>query len=281
MTKTFLNEPLLHFLFLGALLFVAFNLRNPDASTSSQDIVVDRERISAIQEQFSARWKRQPSSTELTGLIDEYILTEAYSREAIKLGFDKNDPVIKRRLRQIMEMMSGDITTVLEPDDDTLQRYLENHAETFQKEPTYTFSQIYINPNKHSVNLSTFLTNSQNSLVKGKEVTPDSTLLPDAIHDVPASRIDRQFGIGFSVQLDDLPLGQWSSPITSGLGLHFIKLTERKPAEKATLAEVRERVVREYVYQRRREMETKQRELLISNYDVSIELAFEKDIIDK
>lgn len=279
--RTYLREPLLHFLLIGALLFASYSWCNPDSSSNPETIVIDTGRITALQEQFAARWKRPPISTELDGLIDEFVLTEAYAREAIKLGLDQDDPVIKRRLRQIMEMMSGDITSLIEPDDETLQSYLDSHQESFLKEPIYTFLQIYINPNKHGENMSAYITEIQRSLSKGDDVALDPSPLPGSFNHFQASRIDREFGAGFSDQLDNLSIGEWSSPVSSGVGLHFIKLIERKPARIPDLIEVRDRVIREYVYEMRKEMQNKQREQLISTYDVIIESSVKKDVVCK
>ena len=117
-----LREPLLHFLLLGAAIFGAYRLLSDARATQPGNIVVTQGRIEALVAAFTRTWQRPPTASEREGLIRDYIREEVYVREAIALGLDQDDMVIRRRLRQKLEFVSEDLTAPAEPTDGQLQR---------------------------------------------------------------------------------------------------------------------------------------------------------------
>ena len=98
--KRILREPLLHFLLLGAGLFVAYGLVSKRTNGEPGKIVVTQGQIASLAEGFTRTWQRPPTSEELEGLLRDRVRDEVYCREAMALGLDKDDTVIRRRLRR-------------------------------------------------------------------------------------------------------------------------------------------------------------------------------------
>src|SRR6185503_15985777 len=140
---------------LGAALFGLYRTLNPAVRSQPSEIVITAGRIENLAATFAKIWQRPPTTTELKALIDQYVKEEILNREAIKLGLDQNDTVIRRRLHQKMEFIAEDFAAASEPSDNELADYLAKHSENFRQEQRFTFRQIFLNPEKRGDALET------------------------------------------------------------------------------------------------------------------------------
>lgn len=267
----FLREPLLHFLLIGAGFFALYIFLNPDAVESDQTIVVDTGRINTLAESFKSTWNRNPTETELNNLIEDFVLEEIYYRQALAMGIDKNDVLIRRRLRQKMEFLSTSMAASIQPADSELQTYLDANAEKYRTPSTYSFEQIYINPDKSAEALDKRLAEIAAVLADNRIAEGDQTLLARRFNSAPSFQIDSTFGRGFSTALDDLPVNEWSEPVQSGLGTHYVKITEHNPGYLPPLEEVREQVLRDWSYEKNIDIKSKIKDNLLAEYQVVVE----------
>lgn len=143
MRATWLHEPLVHFLAIGAGLFLLFAWRGDRAGGDSGRIVVTRARIEHLATGFARTWQRPPTEQELTGLVQDYVKEEAYVREATAMGLDRDDTIIRRRLRQKLEFLTEDALEALNPTDADLRSYLKDHPDAFRVEPRVAFRQVF------------------------------------------------------------------------------------------------------------------------------------------
>jgi hypothetical protein len=150
----FLREPLVHFLLLGAAIFVIYGLVSGDRGGKANHIIVSQGKIANLVATFTRIWQRPPADRELEGLIQDYIREEVLYREALALGLDRDDTIIRRRLRQKMEFVSEDFAARAEPSDDELRAYLRTYPEVFAIEPRFTFRQVYLDPQRRGANLA-------------------------------------------------------------------------------------------------------------------------------
>jgi len=275
--KTLLKEPLLHFLMLGAALFIAYNLVSKPGNTEPGKIIVTVGQIQHLATGFAKTWQRLPTDAELKGLIDDWVREEIATREAMALGLDKDDSVIRRRLRQKLEFVSDDITAQTEPTDADLNAYLQAHPDSFRVEPRYTFSQVYLDPAKHGANLDrdTAQLLARLKPMGGKadnSALGDSFLLEHTFQSVPTGEITKQFGEEFATKLGDLALGEWQGPIESGYGVHLVFVGERTEGHLPELADARDAVSREWTNARRLDGNEKFYEELSKRYVVIIEV---------
>ena len=136
----FLREPLVHFLLLGALIFGAFKIISSETIEPGK-ILITQGRIESLETAFSRTWRRPPTASELEGLIRDYVREEVFAREAVALGLDKDDTIIRRRLRQKLEFVSEDVAAHAEPTDEQLRAYLKEHAGSVSRR-----SQVHLPP---------------------------------------------------------------------------------------------------------------------------------------
>lgn len=269
-----LREPLVHFLVLGAAIFAVYGLISRHRTDQPGEIVVTQGTIENIATGFTRTWQRPPTKEELQGLIRDYVREEAAYREALSMGLDRNDAVVRRRLRQKLEFISDDLATHAEPSDADLDAFLKAHPNSFKGEPDFTFRQIYLNPQLHGANLqrdefrllTELRTGGNNPSSLG-----DPFLLDQSFDNVSLAEVKQTFGENFASQLSELSTGQWQGPINSGFGDHFVFLSQRSESHAPTLAEVRDQVRREWLNAKRTEAIEKFYETLLRRYTVKIE----------
>jgi hypothetical protein len=225
---------------------------------------------------FAKTWQRPPTEAELKGLIDDWVREEIATREAMALGLDRDDTVIRRRLRQKLEFVSDDIAAQTEPTDADLNAYLKAHPESFRVEPRFTFSQLYLDPAKHGANLARDTARVLAQLKQaGRKADVsalgDSFLLEHTFQSAPSSEVGKQFGEAFAAALGGLSPGEWQGPVESGYGMHLVLVSERTEARLPGLADVRDVVRREWANARRLEGNAKFYQELLKRYAVSIE----------
>lgn len=275
--KRILKEPLMHFLLLGAGLFVAYSLiSRPGSGGAPGKIVVTAGQVEHLAAAFAKTWQRPPTDEELKSLIDDWVREEIATREAMALGLDKDDSVIRRRLRQKLEFVSDDIAAQTEPTDSDLISYVKAHPESFRIEPRFTFSQVYLDPGKHGKNLARDAARllarlSQAGDNNDLSALGDSFLLDSNFSAVSASEVAQQFGEEFAAKLGNLSPGRWQGPVESGYGVHLVLITERTEARLPALADVRDAARREWANARRLEGNEKFYQHLLKRYSVTIE----------
>lgn len=268
----FFKEPLVHFLVLGAALFALYTYLGEDEAQEGERIIsVSSGRIEQLAAIFSKTWQRPPNREELAGLIDDFVLEEIYYREALQMGIEQDDVMIRRRLRQKLEFLTEDIANQVSPSDDQLEAYLAENPERFQREPTYTFRQHYFKPENHGDDPEAAVSTLAVKLRAGESVLGDRTLLPESLDNAPARTVDGIFGSGFASRLDDLEPATWSDPISSGFGWHLVRLEKRTPGRLPNLDEIRPAVEREWANLNRSKARQQFDEALRANYEVTIE----------
>lgn len=274
--KRILQEPLVHFLVLGALLFAGYGALNRNAAPPPGRIVISQGQLASMLETFTRTRQRAPTREEFNGLIKDRVREEVYCREAMALGLDKDDTVIRRRLRQKMKFISDDMAAQIQPTDAELEAYLAAHRDSFRVEPQFTFRQLYLDPAKHGENLALDAAQLIAKLNQfGGETNVaglgDPFMLDNAFTSAPASEVARQFGQEFAVKLGGLQPGHWQGPIESGFGMHLVCVSERTEGRRPALAEVRDAVRREWDDVQRRKANEEFYQALLNHYTVTVE----------
>ena len=274
--RRMMAEPLCQFMILGALIFLLYGLFSSQAGGGSGTIVVTQGKIDHLISAFIGVRQRPPSDEELRGLIQDYIREEVLYREAMELGLDRDDTIIRRRLRQKMEFMAADMTAQPEPTDADLQAYMSAHAKSFMVEPRFSFRQVYLDPQKRRATLTRDIESTLAELrTAGSKADTaargDSSLMEGEFDDVSSIELQKVFGTEFVEQLAGLALGSWQGPVSSGYGAHLVLVNQRTPAYVPRLAEVRDRVRREWADARQLEAREKSFQQMLKRYDVVIE----------
>jgi hypothetical protein len=279
--KRVLNEPLVHFLALALAIFAGYALGGADAGRKQEAIVVTAPKIEQMATLFAKTWQRSPSSDELKGLIDDHVKEEILVRQALALGLDRNDTVVRRRLRQKMEFLNTADAEALEPTDAELEAYLAANPEAFRIDGMLAFEQVFLNPQRRGKTAA----QDADSILETLRADPeadrsqlgDATMLPPELPLSATTSIAQIFGTDFTEALGAAPLGQWSGLVASGFGLHLVRVTERQPGRVASLGAARDAVAREWTNARRKELEDRRFAELLKGYTVTIESLAGKD----
>jgi PPIC-type PPIASE domain len=277
MLKRLLREPLVHFLLLGALLFLGSAWQGGGEGAGSNRIVVTPGVVDHLASGFQRTWRRPPNELELKGLIDEHVKEEIAAREALAMGLDRDDIVIKRRLRQKLEFLLVDDAAAAPPTEAELQAWLARHPEAFRVEPQLSFQQVLLRPERRGASAAADATKLLARLrAAGPEVATqdlgDASMLPAEAPLQPLREVANAFGQDFAAELLKLAPGQWSGPVESSFGLHLVLVRDRSAGAAADLATVRPLVEREVLAERRKAELQALYERLLAKYAVSIDM---------
>jgi hypothetical protein len=242
--KSFIREPLVHFLLMGAALFLIFELSDNPAGEQSSRIVISDGQIEFLKANYARARQRTPSEEELQGLIESYVREEILYREALALGLDKNDSVIRNRLRQKMQLMSDDLAGIAVPTDDQLQHFLEMNSDKFRSEALIAFRHVFFDIAKRGISADDEAAAMLSLLLDEKKKSDPDTLgdrlmQPTSFNLTPVSEIAKLFGKPFSQELSNISPGKWTGPIQSGYGLHLILVTDYVDDSLPQLDEIR------------------------------------------
>lgn len=217
--KRLLREPLVHFFLLGGALFAAHDMLAKRATTEPGQIVVSQVRIDHLAEGFARTWLRAPTPDEIEGLIRDYIREEVYYREAMAMGLDRDDTIIRRRLQQKLEFLSENIADLTPPTDEDLRVFLQGHPDQFRPQRRFSFHQVYLSLERHRDSLAgdakDLLEQLKSSDGSDASRLGDPSLLEPRFDNVEAAEVAKQFGDKFARALNDLPLRDWQGPVES------------------------------------------------------------------
>lgn len=278
---TLLREPLLHFLLIGSALFLFYNLQN-EGLVENNRIVISKAEIDRLIAVWEKKRQRLPTKNELQGMIEQQIREEVMYREALAMGLDKNDGVVRRRLAQKVEFISADLATLAKPTEIELADYLETNSKIFELPTRIDFVQIYINPEKHTENIQDYAKRLLIELAQpalNSDITKfGDSLMIDQHHQLMSEYdVSRLFGKGFASELFSLPVGSWQGPVISGYGYHLVRVDNKIASQLPELEAVREKVKSEWFAKQRRVMDEAFYKGLRQRYEIVIENPSKKD----
>jgi parvulin-like peptidyl-prolyl isomerase len=274
--KQWLREPLLHFLLIGALLFIIFGLKNDGISDQSKRIVFTQDDIHRLSLLWEKQRQRPPTQTELEGLIEQQIREQVMYREALAMGLDKNDSIVRRRLAQKIEFISSDLAAQIEPSEADLAEYLAIHPEQFEIPGRISFIQIYLSTDKRGADAEQ---DAKRLLAKLASVVHDTDIMTfgdpfmfgQKHEQLTESEISRLFGKDFASRIFSLPVGRWQGPVRSAFGLHLLQIKNKTAPSRAELATVRDKVRGAWINQQRKIIDDAFYNSLRDQYEIIIE----------
>lgn len=276
------HEPLVHFLGLGALLFILNGVFG-NSVTVDPTITVSEPEIARLAQLFAAQWERPPTREELDGLVEQQIREEVLYREAVAMGLDQNDAIVRRRLVQKLEFLSQDLVDDNASESD-LRAFFETHAASFEEPAVLTFSHVYFNPDRRGDSLrgdaELLLADLRAGSVDEPAELGDTFLLPLSFAQRSAREVAGLFGTDFAAQLTALEVGSWQGPVVSGYGLHLVLLQVRVDAHLPEFGVVRDKVHTEYLNVQRRDADERMYQRLRERYRIDIAWPTEVDVVD-
>ncbi|UCC73270.1 MAG: peptidyl-prolyl cis-trans isomerase [Gemmatimonadota bacterium] len=273
----FLREPLLHFVVLGAALFLVHAIASDVFSTdASRRIAITESEIEFFAAGFGRQWQRPPTEDELRALVEGRVREEVLYRDALAVGLDQNDVVVRRRMVRKMELLSQDLATLADPTDQELQAFFQERQEEYRVPPRISFSHVYFNIDRRGPAAEE---DARRALAELRAATPPPQRAPERgdrfmlQHDYARRsplEVQQLFGVRFAETLFELEPG-WQGPVVSGYGIHLVYVGERVESRIPEYGEVRDRLVNDYNRMRRDRANELLYEGLVGGYDVDID----------
>jgi peptidyl-prolyl cis-trans isomerase C len=228
--KRWLREPLLHFLLLGVVLFVAYSYfhRGRGGVESSKQIALTLDDLRTMDTYFVSQWHRQPTPAEFQAMVEDKVREEVLYREALAMGLDKDDTIVKRRMAQKMQFLAEDVAAAHEPSTAELKTWFEKNSNKFALPSRYSFCHLYFSPDKRGKNAQDDAAKALAKIAGQPEDSKLAVLLADPFMfqdyygDRAPDALAKEFGPQFVVALEKLKPGSWQGPIESGYGWHLV-----------------------------------------------------------
>jgi len=281
--KSWLSEPLVHFLVLGGVLFAVHAMWSGARDRAAYEIVVTPEEMARQATLFAGENRRQPTDADLQALMLGHVEEQVLAREAVRLGLDADDTVIRRRLAQKMRFMIRDAGAPPLPSEADLRDWFDANRADFAQAERRSFDHIYLSPKTREAveaDAETLLSSLQDTA--SQNTAPQDTsgawqslgdpfMNPRSVRSRSQDDIRRDYGTAFAQRLFALPTTPgWQGPVESAFGLHLVRITEVEPAAQPAFETVREAV--EDAWLDAAELDANRRALteLIEKYDVVV-----------
>lgn len=276
MLKKWLREPLVHFLLIGGVLFLLYGLQNEGFDNQDKRIVFSKADISRLVLRWEKQRQRTPTQAELKDLIEQQIREQVMYREALLMGLDQNDGIVRRRMAQKIEFISADLAAMVEPSEDDLTNYLVAHPELFEIPGHISFAQVYFNTDRRGEqaekDIQRLLTTQEQtrSEIDIKQLG-DPFMLAQEHSQLTEYEVAQLFGKGFASKLFTLAVGDWQGPVQSSFGLHLVRIDNKTRSSQPDLKSVRIKVRNEWMNQQRSTANEAFYQSLRQQYEIIIE----------
>ncbi len=278
--KAWLRSPAVSFLAIGILLFaLQALLRDSGDRDADQRLEVTATRIGWLAESWTRLWNRPPTEVELRGLVDDYVRQEVLYREALALGLDRGDVVIRRRLAQKFEFLTEDLAAQLQPPDAALQTYFEANRERYRFPELRSFTHVFFNLDERGE--TTYA--AADSVLADLRASPDAASRAGELGDrfmlarhyqaASPREVQRLFGGRFADALFELEPREWQGPVASGYGLHLVLVTDVQESLMPKLDEVMDEVLMDYQREVRERAQEEVLARLMERYEVEVDEA--------
>ena len=266
-----LKEPLIHFLGGALLVFGFFWATGTNRDPADYTIAIDQSNIDRLRAGWIQNFRRPPTQQELDGLIEQQIIEEIYYREALRLGLDRNDAVIRRRMFTKMRFLNNQDAAESEPSDVDLQNWMEQNPGKYSLSTHYDLEQIYLGQNGalDGPDIEKLLQDLNNGTAKPSDISKPISL-PKNLTNADSAIIARQFGEQFPIQLNNLEAGKWVGPVSSGFGEHLINIAVKTPGKPAALNDVRQAVTNDWRAAQKEQSEKASLEQYRSQYEIRV-----------
>jgi hypothetical protein len=241
-----LREPLLHFLLIGALLFGLYSLTpsSGPAVAPSKEIRLSLGEIAQLTQLHQSQWRRPPTPQELARLVENKVQQEILYREALAMGLDRDDEIVKRRMAQKMQFLAEDVAAAREPTSAELKTWFESNSGKFAQPPRLSFRHLYFSPDRRGARARDDAEQALAKLV-GQPVDAkiagslaDPFMFQEYYRDRAPEFLGKEMGPQFVLSVAKLTPGSWQGPIESGFGWHLVFVDTAIPGRVPSFEEI-------------------------------------------
>lgn len=260
------REPLVHFLAAGALIFGLFSLGGEEVDPESRKIAIDAEQLAQLALQFERTMSRPPTDAELDRQVERFIREEVLYREALRLGLDRGDAVVRRRMAQKMDMLASARVEAARPDEATLRQWYQDNRARFARDARYDFDQLWFEDKAAAGDALARLESGADWRQLGGAIS-----LPRSVSQMARGEVANRFGRQFAERLDALEPGGWQGPVASGMGWHIVRLSSRELERVPPFEEVTDEVEDDWRISTIAARREEAYQVLREAYDVTVE----------
>lgn len=244
--KRLLQEPLFQFLLIGVVLFAAYSYqqRGRSAEASTQEIRLTLDELAQLELLFESQWQRAPTPDEFGRMVENKVQEEVLYREAIAMGLDKDDTIVKRRMAQKMQFLAEDVAAAREPTTEELRAWFGEHSDLFALPGRVSFRHLYFSPDGRggaarddAAKALTELAGEPPGTERAASLA-DPFMFQDFYGDRTSEEIAREFGPAFAQAVAKLSPGAWQGPLESGYGWHLVFVEAVVPGRTPAFEEV-------------------------------------------
>ncbi|GAA3065053.1 peptidylprolyl isomerase [Rhizobium viscosum] len=273
-----LSEPLLHFVVVGVVVFGGYRLFTPmpEEVVDQQKIILTKDDVRQLAVTWLAQGRPAPTPDEMQSLMDQKVTEEILFREAVSLGLDRDDEIIKRRLAQKMDFLAADLATLDEPSNAQIEEWYAKRSDRFALSPHLSFRHLYFSFDKHG-EAAREAAEAAIPSVSGKPAdSPEVASVADPFMfrnyygDATPDQMAKEFGPDFAKALFTLKPGSWQGPVQSGYGWHLIWVDSIEPGRVPAFEEVAPAVKSAWLDERYAEVKSNALREMRSRYVVSL-----------
>jgi peptidyl-prolyl cis-trans isomerase C len=275
------KEPLLHFILVGAAIYLLFGLAGqpePDEEiVQDNTIVITKGEMEWLAEMWQKKWNRPPSNDEMVGLVRDHLRETVLYREALSMGLDEDDIIIRRRLAQKLEFLAQDLIQPEPATEEELQTYFEKNLDRYRIPDLLTFTHVFLDPDKRGDETLADAEKLKAELIAKATVPNESSDLGDRFAlqayypERSQAEVSKLFGGEFAKSLMGLEPEEWHGPVLSGYGTHLVYVHARHKFPPPEFDQVADRVREDQQNEKREQLNAEYIESLLSRYKVVIE----------
>lgn len=272
----FFREPLVQFLLLGLVIFGSYRLLHPESGSGRYQIRLTEDDLAQMQVAVLAQERPAPTPEQMKSLIEERVKQEVLYREAVAMGLDQGDEIVKRRMVQKMEFLAEDLSDMKEPTEADLRAYFDQHHDEFLTAGRITFRHLYFSPDDRGSQALGGAAAAAKRLAgkppewRGAARLGDPFMFQDRYADRSPQQVAAVFGGGFARAVFSLSPGIWSGPVESGLGWHLVAVEELRPPEVPSFESVEPDVKMAWIAARRTEYQKESYAAMRAKYTVEL-----------
>lgn len=262
------REPLVHFLGLAALLFLANAMFSGDDREIITFDVATQEYLIQTQQDLLLR---PLSDDEKQDIIDNFIEEEILFREARRRGFDNSSRIRTLMIRNMRFFLSQETP---QPSEDGLRSFYQNNPERFTSSPTISYDHVlFRNPDEVPNDTLTKLRAGADHTRMGNRDGMSGIILRKVNQRVIAQAFGPEVAPEIVAIDDDL----WRGPFVSGEDVYFLRVAKRHESTLPAFEDIRDWIEANWVtYMRRQHVETaldEMRENFIIDVQQPVEVA--------
>jgi peptidyl-prolyl cis-trans isomerase C len=274
--KKLLREPLVQFLMIGLALFAGYRALNPGLEPRGQSSRIELTDDDLLQ--MSVAWLAQgrpaPTAEQMRNLVELRVREEILYREALALGLDKEDTIVKRRLAQKMEFLAEGVAAAAEPTSEEIRTWFATNPQRFALPPRTTFRHLYFSFDRRGQGAREAALRALPQVADKPNDLPDAAALADRFmfQDYYADRslddVAKLFGPNFARAVMELTPGSWQGPIESGYGWHLVWVDTIESSRVPAFEEIEADVKTEWAAEQRADSKRKMFDAMRARYEV-------------